>query len=173
MSRPRRPLARLAVAASLALSPVALAACGDDDAQPEAVDAPAEEAPEDDGFGETDPGPTYEGAYDSEFVEELELYLGEEVLVSAGIEAVISPEVFVIAGAADSGVPPMLVLASDPVDGLEPETDIEVAGTVQGSFETTAAEEDLGVDLDDELLAPFEGSPYIVADSAGDVISTT
>ncbi|WP_236835446.1 hypothetical protein, partial [Blastococcus sp. KM273129] len=169
MSRPLRPLAHLAVAASLALSPLALAACGDDDSEPEAGTAAEETTEEEDeGFGETDPGPSYEGAYDSEFVEELDLYLGEEVVLSAGIEAVIAPQVFVIAGPADSGVPPLLVLASEAVDGLEPETGVEVAGTVQGSFATTAAEEDLGVDLDDELLAPFEGDPYIVADSAGD-----
>ncbi|MDP5184760.1 hypothetical protein QOZ88_19165 [Blastococcus sp. BMG 814] len=168
-----RPLARLAVATSLALSPLGLAACGDD-AAPEPVSAPLGDSPEEDeGLGDTEveSGPTYEGLYDTGVYDLLDEYLGEEVVLSAGVEAVLGPQAFVIAGAADSGVPPLLVLASEGVEGLEPETDVEVAGTVQGSFSTTAAEADLGVDLDDELLAPFESEPYLVADSVGEVIA--
>jgi hypothetical protein len=168
-----RPLARLAVATALALSPLGLAACGDDDSEPEALTVPAEEATEEDeGLGETDPGPTYEGLYDRSFVEEIQVYVGEEVVLSAGVEALLSPEAMVIAGAADSGVPPLLVLTSEGLDVQEGLSDIEVAGTVLGSFSTTDAEADLGVDLDDELLAPFEGEPYLVADSVGEIVST-
>ncbi|MGY1723999.1 hypothetical protein [Blastococcus sp. SYSU DS0533] len=45
------------------------------------------------------------------------------------------------------------MLASGGADGLQVETDVEVAGTVQGSSATTAAEEDLGVDLDGDVVS--------------------
>lgn len=173
MSRPLRPLARLAVATSLVLSPLALAACGDDDSEPEAVTAPAEETPDDDGgfdYTEGEPGVRYEGAYDSQFYGELDLYLGEEVVVSAGVEAVPGPAAFTIAGVADTGVEPLLVLAPGGTEGLEAGMEIEVTGTVQGSFSATAAEEDLGLDLDEEALAAFESEPYLVADTVDEVV---
>ncbi|MGY1987608.1 hypothetical protein ACI792_15435 [Blastococcus sp. SYSU DS0669] len=175
MSLPLRPLTTVAAAASLALSPLALAACGDDATEQEQTSTSiGEGSAEDQGFDYTegDREPAYEGAYDTRFRDVIDEFLGEDVVVSASVEAVSSPVAFTIAGFDDVGLPPLLVLAPQGAEGVEEGMELEVSGTVQGTFSPSTAEEDLGVDLDDDALAEFEGEPYLLAEAVGQVVGT-
>lgn len=156
--------ARAAVAALAALSAVGLSACGGDTAGTEAgadvedvtAEEPAEEEPLEDG--------PYEGVYDTAFYDGVDGYVGEEVVLSADVNEVITPESFTIAGTDDTSVEALLVVGATGDTQLAPETTVEVTGTVMESFVLTDVEDELGVDLDDALFTEWEQEPYVVAE---------
>lgn len=108
----------------------------------------------------------YDGVYDSAFVEDYDSLVGEEVTVSAEVNTIISPNALTIAGTDDTTVEPLLVMHNqgdlpDVQEGLT----IGVTGTVKEAFDVVTVEEDLGIDLDDDLYADWEGERYIQANS--------
>jgi hypothetical protein len=161
--------ARAAVVAVAALSAVGLSACGGDTAGTEAgadVEDVVEEEPAEEEPAEEEPledGP-YEGVYDTAFYDGVDTYVGEEVVLSADVNEVITPESFTIAGTDDTSVEALLVVGATGDTELAPETTVGVTGTVQEAFVVTEVEEELGVDLDDALFAEWEQEPYVVAD---------
>lgn len=150
---------RTGVAAFAAVSTLGLTACGGDTAGTEAgadVADVAEDAPLADG--------PYEGAYDSAFYDDIDSYVGQEVVLSADVNEVITPTAFTIAGTDDTAVEAVLVVGATEDDELAPETTVEVTGTVQEAFALTEVEEELGVDLDDTLFEDWEDERYVMAE---------
>lgn len=127
-------------------------------------EAVEDEAVEDEGLeGEAVDGP-YDGPYDQAFYDDFqEVYAGEMVTVTALVNQVVSPEAFTIAGTDDSTVDELLVLHDGSTTELEPDLDVRVSGTAEESFVLLDVEENLGVDLDDDAFADWEGTPYIDA----------
>ncbi|TFV63982.1 hypothetical protein E4P41_03200 [Geodermatophilus sp. DF01-2] len=176
----RRSLpARTGAAAFAAFATVGLAACGGDTAGTEAgadvediveeepaADEPAAEEPADEPAAEEPAaeGP-FEGPFDSAFYDEIDSYVGQEVVLSADVNEVITPTAFTIAGTDDTSVEALLVVSATENNELAPETTVEVTGTVQQAFVVTEVEEELGIDLDDALFADYEQEPYVVAES--------
>ncbi|TFV57714.1 hypothetical protein E4P41_14095 [Geodermatophilus sp. DF01-2] len=157
-SKPRS--VRAAVVAVAAFSTVGLSACGGDTAGTEAgtdVEDIVEEEPAADGL--------FEGVYDTAFYDEIDSYVGQEVVLSADVNEVITPTAFTIAGTDDTSVEALLVVGATENNELAPETTVEVTGTVQQAFVITEVEEEFGIDLDDELFVDWEQEPYVVADT--------
>lgn len=156
-----RRITRTALAGTLAVSAFGLSACGSDDTSGTEEGVDVEDIQEED----VDPDSVYDGVYDTTFYEEVGTYDGEEVTVSADVNEIISSTSFTIAGTEDTDVEPMLVVSAEENADLEEEQTIGVTGTVQTAFELTVVEDDLGIDLDDEAYADWEGQPYLVASS--------
>lgn len=107
----------------------------------------------------------YEGDYNQDFYDESTTYVGQQVTLSAEVSETLSPDAFAIAGAVD----PLLIIESEEIPSLDTGQVVQVTGTVQDGFDVVTVEEELGVDLEDEAFADFEGEPYIMATS-GEVI---
>lgn len=106
----------------------------------------------------------YDGVYDTAFYDDYDSLVGEEVTVSAKVNEILSPEAFVIAGTDDTTVEPLLIVHNlGELPELQEELTVAVTGTVQEAFVLTDVEEELGVDLDDERYADWEGERYIQA----------
>ena len=157
----RRSLAvRTGVAAFAAASTLGLTACGGDTAGTEAgadVEDVTEEEPLEDG--------PYDGVYDTAFYEDINTWVGQEVVLSADVNEVITPTAFTIAGTDDTSVEPLLVVGATENNGLAAETTVEVTGTVQEAFVVTEVEEELGIDLDDALFEEYAEENYVVAEN--------
>ncbi len=88
-------------------------------------------------------------------------YLGAVVTVSGEVEEhLLTPHAFLLDDDA------LLVVSATPHPELFVEATAYVTGEVR-RFDLEAIEAEIGVDLDDGLLAPFEGEPVIVAQSVG------
>ena len=74
----------------------------------------------------------------------------------------ISEETFTIGGAG-GGVEEFLVVDSGATPAVEEDRAAQVAGVVTEDFDVVTFEEYLGVDLDDDLYADWEGQNYLVA----------
>lgn len=116
-----------------------------------------------------EPMPGFAGPYDQTFRDEADAYVGQEVTVSAEVTETLSDDTFVIAGAAGTAVDPLLILEMEEIPPLDEGQVVELTGTVQKGFEVVAAEEKLGIDLEDELYADYEGEPYLEVTS-GEII---
>ncbi|MFI7496639.1 hypothetical protein ACH9D2_18215 [Kocuria sp. M4R2S49] len=114
-------------------------------------------------------GTGYVGPYDQPFYDQSETYAGQEVTLSAEVTETLSTDTFVIGGAAGTTVDPLLIVEEQEVPALDDGQVVEVTGTVQQDFDIAAAEEQLGIDLEDELYADYVGQPYIMA-SSGEIL---
>ncbi|GAB3349395.1 hypothetical protein [Modestobacter lapidis] len=168
----KRPVAvRTTVAAFAAVSTLGLAACGGTAGDEEGADVAdvaqedvvEEDVTEEDAAGEDVATGPFEGPYDSAFYDEVDSYVGEEVVLSADVNEVLSPMSFTIAGTDDTTVESLLVVGAGEDNQLAPETTVEVTGTVEESFVIEDVEEQLGVDLEDELFTDFDQEPYVMA----------
>lgn len=83
----------------------------------------------------------------------------QQVTISAEVTSTLSPETFAVAGPAD----PMLVVEKQHIPAVEEGRSVEPTGTTQESFSVAEVEESLGIDLDDELHADFEGQNHLTA----------
>lgn len=158
---------RTALASVLTLSAFGVTACGDTagDEEGTSVEDIQEEDqevdPDVDADADVDTEPSgdadwaFQGDYDADFVDSTNDYVGEQVLVSADVNEVLSDNAFTIAGTDDTTVDEMLVIGTDANPMLDSDVAVSVTGTVQESFDLPTVEENLGVDLDDEL---FEAS---------------
>lgn len=126
---------------------------------PAATDGPTSETTTE-GVDTSVPGTlVYEGDYNQQFSDESTTYIGQQVTLSAEVSETISPDAFAIAGAAD----PLLILEEQEIPSLDEGQVVQVTGTVQDDFDVVTVEEELGLDLEDEKFADFEGQPYILA----------
>lgn len=164
--RPLRGLVAVGGAAALALG---LGACGttagdEDGTSVEDVNEAEQEveAEADAGAGDY----AYDGVYDNTYLEQQDDLIGQEVTLSASVNEVLDDTSFTIAGDG-SDVDPLLVVgaASDTASMVQADQEVDVSGTVEQAFVLTEVESDLGVDLDDELYAEWEGQTYLSADS--------
>ncbi len=116
-------------------------------------------------------GMGYSGLYDQNFYDEAraDAYAGQEVTVSAEVTETLSDDTFVIAGTANTAVDPLLIVEEEEIPAVEVGQVVQVTGTVMQDFDVAAAEEKLGIDLDDEAYADFVGEPY-VSITSGEVI---
>lgn len=161
---PRSPAFRAAAVAAIVLSPAGVVACGEDSPGSEAG-ADVEDIVEDQPvLDEPVDGEVWDGL-DRDFSDELGSYVGQEVRLSATVDEVITPAAFTIADPDDAAVEPLLVLSSPSTAEVAPDDSVGVTGTVREGFGVAEAEEALGVDLDDQLLADYADAPYVVADS--------
>jgi hypothetical protein len=108
-------------------------------------------------------GDPFTGAYDQDFYDERETYVGQEVTLSAEVNDVLDDDAFVIAGTADTTVDPLLVLYNmDEIDVEEGQV-VEVTGTVQEAFDLPTIEDETQKDLEDDLYQDYDQQPYLEA----------
>ncbi|GAA2176909.1 hypothetical protein GCM10009784_25420 [Arthrobacter parietis] len=122
---------------------------------------------EEDVAEEADPAlEPYDGAYDQDFYDDAENYVGQEVTVSADVTATLTDDSFVIAGGPDTTVDPLLVIEEQEIPPLDVGQAVKLTGTVEQAFDVAAVEEEFGIDLEDELFADYVGDPYLAVTSA-------
>ncbi|HET7329083.1 MAG TPA: hypothetical protein VFJ14_17570 [Nocardioidaceae bacterium] len=149
-----RPVARTVVAGMFAFSALGVTACSETsgDEAGTSVEDVQEEAVTDD--------LAYQGAFDNEFLTDLDGYEGQQVTVSADVDEVISDHAFTIAG---GDVEPLLVVSADEMNDLQAGNVVSVTGTVHTAFDLPAVEEQMGTDLEDDRFADWGQEPYIEA----------
>jgi hypothetical protein len=160
---PSKPLTiRTTVAAFVAVSAVGLTACSGTAGTEEGTDVA--DVVEEDVAADGAVADPFDGPYDTDFRDGVDSYAGQEVVLSADVNEVITPESFTIAGTDDTTVEALLVVGATGDAELAPETTVEVTGTVQQAFVLADVEEELGIDLDDALFDDYEQEPYVVAE---------
>lgn len=115
----------------------------------------------------------YDGTYDDDFVTETESFEGDRVTVSAKVNEVISDKAFTIGGMENPEVEPLLVIHGKPLDFVEEGQPVLVTGVVHLAYETAAAEDQTGLQLDDVEFREFGQEPYIETDTVGELADTT
>lgn len=165
-----RRTARMLAAGMAAVAGIGLAGCGSEgpESGTDVEDVTDGEVVESSAAATEDAGAmalAYEGDYNQDFYDDVTTYTGQEVTLSAEVSETISPDAFAIAGAVD----PLLIVESQEIPPLDDGQVVQVTGTVQEGFDVVSVEEELGVDLEDEAFADFEGDPYIMATS-GEVL---
>lgn len=163
---------RKAAVGLLAAAGLALTGCGADEAdtgteveditEGEVVESspPAADVPP------AAPGTPYGGAYNRQFYDDRLVYEGQDVTLTAEVEEVVSPSALTIGDPDDLTLDPLLVVHDLDVTDLEEGQTIEVVGVVQEGFEVTAAEEEVGVELEDALFEDHVGDPWLHATEA-------
>ncbi|GGG72516.1 hypothetical protein GCM10011374_41560 [Kocuria dechangensis] len=158
---------RRAAAAAVAVAALGLSACGSADPSP---GAPAEQLLD----PETLPTGPYAGPYAQAFAEDLEHYAEQEVRLSAAVETVVNPVAFTITTPEDTAentgeggaVAPLLVVEFDDTSpALRPGDPVEVTGTVHEAYNVPDTEENLGDPPGPEVLASYDGQPFLEATS--------
>lgn len=165
-----RRTARMLAAGMAAVAGIGLAGCGSEgpESGTDVEDVTDGEVVESSAAATEDAGAmalAYEGDYNQDFYDDVTTYTGQQVTLSAEVSETISPDAFAIAGAVD----PLLIVESQEIPPLDDGQVVQVTGTVQEGFDVVGVEEELGVDLEDEAFADFEGDPYIMATS-GEVL---
>ena len=162
-NRPRRA----PTAAAIAVAALALTACGGPTTPP--PDAPVEQLVD----PEAVPTGPYAGPYQA-FAEDLEHYAEQEVTLRAQVQTVVSPVAFTITTPDPSGedteesgkFAPLLVMDfDDPSPVLNPGDQIEITGTVHAAYNVPDTEENLGAPPGPEVLAAYDGQPFLNATS--------
>ncbi|GAA2176925.1 hypothetical protein GCM10009784_25500 [Arthrobacter parietis] len=158
-------------AATIAVLPAAVlgvAGCGEQSVYEAGVDLEDPDAGfiagDEESDNSLDSGP-YDEVYDQNFWDELTIYFGEEVTLSAQVKQPLDPRAFTIAGMDDTTVNPLLVVHDGEVPQLEPGQSLIINGTVHEYLDVEAVEEELGVDLDDTVYEQWEDDPYLLATS--------
>lgn len=150
--------AALTTAAALAAAGLALTGCGPD----------VNDLETDDPGGEVLEGPEaaepYVGPYDEAFAEDVLAYAEQEVTLAGEVAVVVSPVAFTITAPGGDPATPLLVI-HDPVgDGLTQGAAVEVVGTVHEAYNVPVAEEALGEPPGEEVLAHYDGEPFLDAE---------
>lgn len=158
-------------AAALAVLPITVlgvASCGEQSVYEAGVDLEDPDegflAGEEESDNSLDSGP-YDEVYDQSFWDELTIYFGEEVTLSAQVRESLDTYAFTLAGMDDTTVEPLLVLHQGEIQQLEPGQALVVHGTVHEYLDIETVEEELGVDLDNALYEQWEDDPYLLATS--------
>ncbi|MDP9006876.1 MAG: hypothetical protein M3N15_08175 [Actinomycetota bacterium] len=144
----RRRWASVVAVGALAL----LGACGDDDfVEAPSVDEEIEAVdPDRQLYGDLFRDPGY--------------FIGDEVVVSGEVIDVLSPSIFRLAGPLEGQS--VLVVSAGPEQVIEDHV-VKVTGRID-DLDVLFLERELGRDLDDEVLEPFEGEGVIVAVAVDD-----
>lgn len=118
------------------------------------------------------PPEPYDGPYNAAFAEdvgthpetgEIGVHEGTEVTLTAEIGEVVSPIAVAITDPQDPSVAPLLVVLENADSALRAGDPIEVTGTVHAAYNVPAVEENLGEAPDTDVLARYDGQPYIEA----------
>ncbi|NJC24014.1 putative small secreted protein [Arthrobacter pigmenti] len=158
MSRTRK----LAMAGILPIAALSLAGCNSTSGTETGADV--EDIAEEDAAVDAESGP-YDGVYDTDFYENYDSYVNEEVTLSADVNEIVSDTSFTIAGTDDTTVEALLVVAQGEMEEVTPGLTVSVTGTVYESFDLPTVEDETGLDLEDEAFADWDGENYIVAQS--------
>ena len=150
-----RPAMRL-IAGAVA-SAATLTACSN------GVNEPQDPAQVPDVRGEDDPTDVFTGAYDAEFREDMSVYTGQEVTLTAQVDELLAPAAFSITSEGGGDVEPLLVIAEDGIEGLQEGWSVTVAATPFDEFDPAEVEGRIDVDLDEDELKEWEGEPYLIA----------
>jgi hypothetical protein len=162
--RPRTAAAVTAVAAAA----LVLSACGGPATPPPGAPVEALLDPE------SIPTGPYTGPYDPAFAENLEHYAEQGVTLSAQVETIINPVAFTITTPEDTGedtadsgtVAPLLIMDfDDPSPTLRPGDRVEITGTVHAAYNVPDIEENLGAPPGPDVLAAYDGRPFLNATS--------
>jgi hypothetical protein len=151
--RAHRRTGRLVVAGLSAVTALSLSACG------EGLNETQDPEPVPDVRGEDDLTDPFTGAYDEEFAEDMSVYTGQEVTLTAQVDEVFSTEVFSITAPDGGDVEPALVVAEDVPDSLEAGTPVVVAATPVEDFDPAA----VPGDVDPGDVGEWEGEEYLEA----------
>lgn len=162
MTTYHRPTVRTAAAAALAVAGLGLAGCAAEDPEP-STDAGAEE------LLAEEPVEPYSGPYDEEFVQLLDAYVGEDVELVGEVGEIVSPVAFTVT-TEDSAVPPLLVVHEPEAAAVEVGSTVQLAGTLHEAYNVPTVEEELGQDPGPEVLASYDGQPFVNA-TAVDVVA--
>lgn len=151
----------VALAALLALAGAGLSACSaeDDDLEtPLAAEIPDIRGPDD----LADP---YVGLLDAGFREDLESFAQLEVTLLAEVTERLAPQAFLAASPEDDDVDPVLVVtaASAGVVDAEAGESLFIAATPVQDFDAEVVVEELGLDIDPELLDEWDDETFLVA----------
>lgn len=151
-------------AATIAVLPVAVlgvTSCGEQNVDP---GLELENIDEEEADDTLESGP-YDEVYDQSFWDELTIYFGEEVTLSAQVREPLDAQGFTLAGMDETTVDPLLVLHEGEAQQLEPGQAVFVKGTVYEYLDIAEVENELGVDLDEALYEQWENDPYLLATS--------
>lgn len=168
---PRRTLTAAALAATVAIFP--LAACSDSE-EPVTEATTVVPAPEEETTTPTETEtvtPTEEGAAGATELEEgsvsqqqIDDKVGEDVIFMAEVTEVVSPNALTVGGQEDGQEPALIVGADVPADAAVGDT-LQVRGTVE-EFDILVVEQEIGTDLNDDDFTTYDGMPYILAATA-------
>lgn len=149
--------ARLVAGSMLAVAALGITACSETEGDEKG--ASIEDVQEEDSdFASADN--FYDGAYDSDFADDMDSYVGQEVTLSAEVAEVVSDKAFSIAG---GDVEALLIVGAESQNDIEPGQLVKVTGTVKKALTVTELEDELQFELDDNLFIDWEGEPYVVA----------
>lgn len=161
-------LKKSAIIALLPTAVLGVAGCGEQSVYEAGVDLEDPDAGflagDEESDNSLDSGP-YDEVYDQSFWDELTIYFGEQVTLSAQVKEPLEARAFTIAGMDDTTVNPLLVIHQGEVQQVEPGQALIVNGTVHEYLDIEAVEEELGVDLDDAVYEDWENDPYLLATS--------
>lgn len=162
-------LKKAAVIAALPAAVLGVTGCGEQSVYEAGVDLEDPDAGflagDEESDDTLDSGP-YDEVYDQSFWDELTIYFGEEVTLSAQVkEPLDAARAFTIAGMGETTVNPLLVIHAGEVQQLEPGQALIIDGTVREYLDIQVVEEELGADLDDTLYEEWENDPYLLATS--------
>lgn len=154
---------KTAPAAALSAAALGLSACGTAADEPGTDVEGAQEQP-----AAQQPGP-YAGPYDEAFAEDVAAHADEEVVLTAEVDTIVSPVAFTITSADDPGVAPLLVVNFD-ADAAGPEEGevVEVTGRLHEAYNVPTVEEDIGRAPAEDLLAHYDGQPFVHATNVED-----
>lgn len=183
-TQPRHLVAVVVTAAG-----AALAGCGapESETNPEMGTSVVSEIPEPTpDLLEAGPAEPYTGPYDADFAAQIGTYAetgeitdyeGVEVTLTGEVHEVINPAAVAITDPQDPSVAPLLVVLEDADDTLAEGDPVEVTGTVHAAYGVPSVEEDIGVPPDDDVLAHYDGEPFVwstaVNSSAPSALATT
>lgn len=154
----RRSLGRrTAAAVFVAVTAVALPACGEDDPEPSAGD----EVP--DVRGSEDLDDVYNGPYSADLREDLEGYDGQEITVEGTVDRVLSAVAFTLGPPDGEDAASVLVVVEGAATAPEPGDDVVVAAVAQDEFRTDEVGAELDLPEDDATFEEWEGDPYLLA----------
>lgn len=166
--------ARMLAAVSFTIAGLVLTGCGSNDpvADPAGETIAENETAQPAQPLREDPPETYVGPYNAAFASEvgtypetgdIGVYEGMEVTLGAEIGEIVSPVAVAITAPEDPSVAPLLVVLENADATLQQGDPIEVTGTVHASYNVPAVEENLGEAPDADVLAHYDGQPYISA----------
>lgn len=174
MATPAPPTTHKLAATTAVAAGLVLTGCGATDPSSSTVDGSAAEteaASTAQPLRDAPPEP-YDGPYNAAFAEDvgtypqtgaIGVYEGMEVTLTAEIGEVVSPIAVTITDPQDPSVAPLLVVLENADTTLRAGDPIKVTGTVHAAYNVPAVEENLGEAPDADVLAHYDGQPFIEA----------
>jgi poly-beta-hydroxyalkanoate depolymerase len=108
----------------------------------------------------------YSGVLDAAFHEDLEAYANQEVTLLADVAEVVSPRVFTVTSPDDPEVRPVLVVATEDAEDVDPQAgaSLLLAATPVDSFEAEVVVDELALDVQPEQLEEWEEQTFLDAE---------